>query len=89
MTDPDVLQAMQRVLDQMQEQQAQQRAAHGGAYVVLARHLAALGHADLPALARDLDRLRLSQPDAQWHAQELEVLVGALRLVQTPSKSGR
>lgn len=84
MTDPVLLQAMQRVLDQMQEQQAQPRAAQTGAYVVLARHLAVRGHADLPALVCDLDVLRKSQPGEHWQA-DLQTLIDGLRLVRMPS----
>lgn len=88
MTDPETLQALQRVLDQLQEQQAQQRAAQAGAYVVLARHLAMRGHADLTQLARDLKQLRQSQPDEHWQ-DELDALIGALRLARVPPAKSR
>lgn len=84
MTDPELLQAMQLVLDQMQEQQASRNAAQAAAYVALARHLAVRGHADVAALARDLETLSRTQADEDWQ-ELLQGLVGGLRLLRLPA----
>lgn len=80
MTDPFLPQAMQLVLDQLQEQQAQQHAAQAAAYVALARHLAARGQADLGALACDLEAFAQAQTGEDYRAH-LAALAAAL---QTP-----
>jgi cobalamin biosynthesis Mg chelatase CobN len=83
MTDPDLPQAMQLVLDQMQEQQAARNAAQAAAYVAMARHLAVRGHAELAVLARELETLSQAQADEDWQAL-LQGLAGGLRLLRVP-----
>lgn len=85
MTDPELMRAMQLVLDQMQEQQAARNAAQAAAYVALARHLAVRGHANLDVLAGELETLRESQADEDWQ-EPLQGLAGALRLLRLPSE---
>ena len=52
------------------------------AWVALARHMAVLGHADLPVLAQDLQTLGQTQPDPGWQSG-LQGLADALRLADS------
>lgn len=50
------------------------------AYVLLARHLAVQGYADLDVLAKDLELQASTEPDEGWQSGHAE-LAGALRLI--------
>lgn len=51
------------------------------ALALLARHLAAQGHVQLEALARDMETMGATQPEPGWQEGFAEI-AGALRLVR-------
>ena len=74
----DVLQGLLAQVQQLHMAQTVQRTA----WVALARHMAVLGHADLPVLAQDLQTLGQAQPDPGWQSG-LQGLADALRLADS------
>lgn len=73
---PDVLEGL---LDQVRQLHTAQAVQHA-AFVALARHLAVRGHAELPALAQDLETLARAQAEPGWQSG-LQKLAASLLLV--------
>ena len=81
MTDHRVLDALQELTDQMGALQ-QRQAAQDAALLVLARHLAVRGGADLQALALDLQAMAGAVPGVGQQSA-LTRLAGAARLAHS------
>lgn len=81
--------AFVQVLDQLAaEVQALKmaQAVQHSAYILLVRHLAAQGLAQPVGLAKDLQTIACTQPDADWQSGHV-YLAGALRCLRaTPSR---